>query len=64
MSKAGIPTHNGQDQSLNRALAALKQNVDQITGRTRNMPGLEELPATATLADVIAAVNKIIARIN
>jgi hypothetical protein len=64
MSKAGVPTPNTQDPSLNRVLAALKQNVDELTGQSRNMPDLAPLPATATLADVIAAVNKIIARLD
>lgn len=64
MSKAGVPTLNTQDPSLNRVLAALKQNVDELTGQSRNMPDLAPLPATATLADVIAAVNKIITRLD
>lgn len=64
MSKSGVPTLNTADPALNRALAALKQNVDELTGQSRNMPALTPLPATATLADVIAAVNKIITRLD
>jgi hypothetical protein len=64
MSKAGVPTHNTPDPSLNRVLAALKQNVDEVTGQSRNSPALAALPATASLADVIATVNKIIARLD
>jgi hypothetical protein len=64
MSKAGVPTHNTQDPALNRVLAALKQNVDEVTGQSRNVPALAALPSTASLADVIAAVNKIIARLD
>lgn len=64
MSKAGVPTLNTPDPALNRAMAALKQNVDELTGQSRNMPTLAPLPATATLADVIAAVNKIITRLD
>jgi hypothetical protein len=64
MSKAGVPTHNSQDQALNRVLSALKQNVDEMTGQSRNAPALVTLPPTASLADVIATINKIIARLD
>ena len=41
---------------------ALKENLEQITGRrTAKIAALD--PATATLADVIAKVNEIVGRI-
>ena len=63
MSKSAVPTYNSQDQALNLTLSALKQNVDELTGQSRNTPNLSPLPATASLADVIAQLNRIVARL-
>jgi hypothetical protein len=61
--KSAIPTVRSGDPALDRALDALKQNVDAMTGQTRNAQKLEALPTSATLADVIQQVNAILARL-
>ena len=45
-----------------RALELIKQNVEQITG-VRGGP-IEQLPATATPAEIIRKINEIIVRLN
>jgi hypothetical protein len=44
-------------------MAAIKQNIDAITGQGRNTPKIAPLSGTASLADVIAKVNEIVARL-
>jgi hypothetical protein len=63
MTKAAIPVVRTQQPDLDRAMAAIKQNVDAITGQARNSSRLQPLPTTATLADVIARLNEIVARL-
>jgi hypothetical protein len=46
----------------NRTLVRMKQNLDMLTGRVGGE--LEPLPSTATTADMINAINTIIARLN
>lgn len=43
---------------------ALKQNLEVVLGRLGPSDDLVALPDTATTAEVIAAVNKIIARLS
>jgi hypothetical protein len=63
MSKAAIPSVRTGQADLDRALAAVKQNLDAITGQARNVEKLTPLPADATLAQVVARLNEITARI-
>lgn len=63
MRKAAIPTVNTGDAALDRALSAIKQNVDAITGQARNVERLEPLAATATLEQVIARLNTLTERL-
>ena len=63
MTKAAIPSVVTGKPDLDRALSSMKQNLDAITGQARNVEKLEPLPATATLADVIARLNAIVARL-
>ena len=63
MKKAAIPTVRTGQADLDRALAAVKQNIDAITGQARNTQRLEPLPADATLAQVVARLNEITNRI-
>lgn len=44
-------------------MAAVKQNLDAITGQARNTPKLAPLPSTATLADVIERLNTLLDRL-
>lgn len=63
MSKAAIPAVLTGKPDLDRALSSMKQNIDEITAQARNVERLEPLPATASLADVIARLNAIVARL-
>jgi len=44
-------------------LAALKENVEVITGRRRGMPPIEQLDTAATTAEIIDKVNEILTRL-
>lgn len=61
--KAAIPTVRSGDPAVNHALDAIKQNIDAMTGQSRNSTALHPLASTATLADVIAQLNAILARL-
>lgn len=63
MTKAAIPAVLTGKPDLDRALSSMKQNIDEITAQARNVEKLEPLPATASLADVIARLNAIVARL-
>lgn len=63
MTKAAIPTVATGKADLDRALSAIKQNLDAITAQARNVSRLEPLPATATLEDVIARLNAVVDRL-
>lgn len=52
------------DSAVAQVLSALKQNVEIMNGVRAGVPVLTQLPATATLAQVIATVNTIIQRLN
>jgi hypothetical protein len=61
--KAAIPTVKTGRADLDQAMSAIKQNLDAMTGQARNVRKLAPLPATASLADVIAQVNAISERL-
>lgn len=63
MKKAAMETLKTTDVALNRFGAAVKQNLDQITGQTQNAERLVPLLETATLPEAIALLNQIVARI-
>lgn len=63
MSKAAIPAIMTGKPDLDRTLASMKQNIDEITAHARNVTKLDPLPTTATLADVITRLNAIVARL-
>jgi hypothetical protein len=63
MTKAAIPAVLTGKPDLDRALSSMKQNIDEITAQARNVEKLEPLPTTATLADVIARLNVVVARL-
>jgi hypothetical protein len=48
---------------LDRALSSIKQNLDAITAQAKNVDRLQPLPATATLAEVIAQLNAVVERL-
>lgn len=57
MRRIAIPTAPGPFPE------AVKANLDRITGQQRNLPPLPLLPETATLAEVVAAYNALVQRI-
>lgn len=63
MTKAAIPSVLTGKGDLDRALSAMKQNLDAITGQARNAQKLTPLPADASLAQVIERINEITARL-
>ena len=63
MNKAAIPQLNSGQFELDQFAAAVKQNLDAITAQARNVDKLPPLPPTATLADVIARLNAVTARL-
>jgi hypothetical protein len=63
MSKSAIPAVLTGKPDVDRALSSMKQNLDEITGQSRNATRFEPLPATATLADVIERLNAVVARL-
>jgi hypothetical protein len=63
MSKAAIPAVLSGKPDVDRALSSMKQNIDEITGQSRNVTRLEPLASTATLEQVIAQLNAVVARL-
>lgn len=63
MTKAAIPVVRTQQADLDLAMSAIKQNLDAITGQARNVQRFAPLPDTATLTDVIARLNAVVARL-
>ena len=63
MKKPAIPTTLSiQDVSIATILRPMKENIEILTG-IRN-GAIEHLPTDATLAQTVAKVNEIIARLN
>lgn len=63
MKKAAIPSVRTGQPELDRALDALKQNMDSITGQARNSGRLQQLPSNATTAQIINRLNEIVERL-
>lgn len=61
--KQAIPSVRTGKPDLDQALSVVKQSLDEITGQTRNAAQLQQLATTATLPEVIAQLNAILARI-
>jgi len=62
--KPAIPVLNSQDRTLNQVLAAVKENIEVITGARAGSAQIAPLGNTATNAQVIAKINEIIGRLN
>ena len=56
------PVRTGQVE-LDRALSAMKQSLDAISGQARNVQRMEPLLDSATLAQVVARVNQLVDRL-
>ncbi len=61
--KQSIPAVRTGQHSLDQALSAVKQNLDQITGQARGFEKLAPLPSNATLSQVIERLNAIAERL-
>jgi len=61
MKKPAIPPLAPGQANLYSVLAALRENVEQITGQRAGQ--IEPLQSTATLPEVVAKVNEIIDRL-
>ena len=62
--KPGIPTASSQDMRLYPFLTAIKENIEIITGARPGIGEIQQLPSTASLADVVSKINEIIVRLN
>lgn len=59
----GIPiVRSNLPGGVDAAHAAIKANIDRLTGQEKNATRLSPLPATATTAEIIAALNVLIER--
>jgi hypothetical protein len=64
MKKPAIPPTSTLPLDVARVVEPLKQNMESVTGARPGSVVITALPATATLADVITQMNKILSRIN
>lgn len=62
-NKAAIPVLRSGTPAIDLFGEAVKQNLDQITGQQKNVAKMAPLPDTATLAEVIARSNALLARL-
>lgn len=63
MTKPAIPFRPTADNNRNEFESAVKQTLDQMTGQARNVQKLAPLPPTATLDQVVARLNEMLARL-
>jgi hypothetical protein len=62
--KPAIPVLNSQDRTLNQVVAAMKENIEVITGARAGSAQIETLGTTATTAQIVSKINEIIGRLN
>lgn len=60
--KPAIPIVRSGDATVDRAFQNIKQTLDDMTGQQKNSVRLVPLESTATLAEVIAQLNAMLAR--
>jgi hypothetical protein len=63
MSKPAIPAVLTGQPLLDKALSAVKQTLDAITGQARNVERMQPLPITATTEQIIERMNEISERL-
>jgi hypothetical protein len=63
MIKPSIPGTGSLQREIGMFIEPIKANIELITGSRPGAVSLTPLPATATLADVITQLNKILSRI-
>jgi hypothetical protein len=64
MKKPAIPPTSTLPLDVARVLEPIKANVEIMSGARPGSTVITALPTTATLADVITQLNKILSRIN
>lgn len=62
--KPAIPVINTPDRTMNQAMAAVKENIEIITGARAGSAQITSLGTTATVPEIIAKINEIIGRLN
>lgn len=60
---AAVPVVRSGIAAVDRFAEVVKQNLDWLTGQQRNAPTLKELPATATLEELIEQHNQVVRRL-
>lgn len=63
MIKPSIPGTSSLQREVAMFIEPIKANIELITGARPGAVSLAPLPSTATLADVITQLNKILSRI-
>ena len=63
MRKPSSPPTSTLPLDIARVVEPMKQNIEMVTGARPGVDPINPLPATATLADVIVQMNKILSRI-
>jgi hypothetical protein len=63
LRKPAIPVVRSGNASVDDFAASVKESLDVMTGQSKQFPKLNPLGATATLADVIAAYNALLAKV-
>lgn len=63
MKRAALKAPQTGQAAVDAVLEPLVHNMNMVTGQHRNSPKLKALPSTATQADLIAAVNILIQRV-
>ena len=63
MRKPAIPPTSMLPLDVARVVEPMKQNIELLTGSRPGSVSIDPLPPTATLADCIAQLNKILSRI-
>lgn len=64
MKKPAIPPTSTLPLEIARVVEPIKANIEIMSGARPGSSALSNLPATATLSDVIVQLNKILSRIN
>jgi hypothetical protein len=62
--KPAIPVLNSQDRTIYQVVAAMKVNIEVITGARAGSAQIETLGTTATTAQIVSKINEIIGRLN
>ena len=63
MTKAALEHPRTGLPALDRFCQAVKQNMDQMNGQTRNTQRMEPLPDNANMAQIIDRLNEIAERL-